>query len=63
MHVTTYFSQAVLKFLISSELLQESTVNHATLEAKYISIAGTHAYADPQIDQIRSVSLLSMTRC
>ncbi len=61
MHVTTYFPQAVLKFSISLELLQESTVNHATLEAKYVSIAGTHGYADPQIDQVQSVSSLSTT--
>ncbi len=62
MHITMYFSQAILKFSISSELLQESMVNHATLEAKYISIAGTHGYADLQIDQVWSVSLLSTTR-
>ncbi len=61
MHVTTYFSQAILKFLISSELLQKGMVNHATLKAKYISIARTHRYADLQIDQVWSVSSLSMT--
>ncbi len=59
MHVicNNIFSQAVLKFSIPSELLQESTVNHATLKAKYISIAGTHGYADLQIDQVRSSEL------
>ncbi len=37
-------------------------VNHATLKAKYISIAGTHGYTDPQIDQVQSVSSLSTAR-
>ncbi len=62
MHITTYFSQAILKFLVSLELLQESMVNHATLKAEYISIAEILRYTDPQIDQVRSVSSLSTTR-
>ncbi len=61
MHVTMYFSQAILKSSIFSKLLQESTVNYATLKAKDISIAKTHGLTDPQNDQVRSVSLLSMT--
>ncbi len=60
-HVATYNSQAILKFSISSKLLQESTVNHTTLKAKYISQAKTHGYADLQNDQVQSVSLQSMT--
>ncbi len=63
MHITMYFSQAVSQILDFSELLQESTVNHATLKAKYTSMARTHGYTDLQIDQVRSVSLLSMIHC
>ena len=50
--------QANLKFSVSSELLQESTANHATLKANDISIENTHGHADLQNDQVRSVSSL-----